>query len=1780
MLQLFFLSCGVCNMLDFISTGNHGKPEYDGLLVTAEFREQHTKLIQKFISGRVKLDAKKGTPHCLLTTKTSKGDRAMFAPVQVEHQGVIYNCLAFLEDIGPQHRYQNSNYLNNPHAFLNFRNALSERTNIASFNVPIAMTEVEPDNAEDETLSPAYVFNKNYVVLSDTQTQIFDNPLPLIVSGSAGAGKSLTALLKLASFLEQFNDETPKRLLFTADSKQLVEQMQKNWLHLPLLERPANIEVEFCTHDELLKKARPELANATRVNADREKSHFKDWLAEDYAISQKKAAPAQPKPKNKRRKPTKGKQKKPVQSPFEIILANPDKLYQEFRIISGCKNNIEVYFELGTKQSLFQDKTQRELCFQAYQAYLKSLEGNNQYDTSFTPFKLAEEVKYDGCVCDEWLDCSPLQTQLLFESTRNAQVLFCGDVNQTLTDTIPSYAFLERLCYENKVALSELDLPGSYRCPPSVIGFAKVVLDVKHSLVGSAVKKEQGKSNLTERSETSTGNIVWLNKISAEEESKFNELSKSTDFVIITLPEHIEDARKQFPNATIFTPAEIKGLEYRAVMLYRIFEDPICIAANREFSPKNISDTPIHRPKVSDVDPTYHPFFNSIYTAMTRTIESLYVYQPLHHPTSKITDFIKDQLKTGAPGQIQTENFTPATREQYITEVLRLWKNGNTDQAQQIINREELVDEPQIRAVIKSNRRTNRTESHRISPSNTTLNPVEEPTEPKVITLRPATPQEQKQFDALCKSKNLKEFKKELNKVQDLGVFFNEIIFKITTQKSYFHNLLTLIFTSENGTFKTAGVNILRNYFLIVIEDPQIALKIFSASFFSPISAVKQIFKNFVTAIMLLGDKKLAPLVINVIKQHLHNKTPTLRCILDNLFLVLEISSKKHMLFFGLNNETGTFDTDLFASLILEKYRFLSDEQMVEQFFLPNELSDNSSPFFMLTAHKDFLDVLKKLFEKRPGLYKFISIAHLFKQMPKPNLPSVFSNLVSSDNGTQTPKNFAFLLELFDKNPSLAQDFTIDHLCNIPFFNGNLFYTLCRSADGIAFLQYLFDKNPNLLAKLPVSALFESENRICAYAILASSESGLKLIRNILKRNKKICQELTAEHLPQIQQVIPLLMQKLAYDIVEYILENNPKLVEKLNETEINYPALKAIIEKHLANALRNPTAQVKEYLDRFLSMRASEKSLSDFLKHKDAVDYLLNFRVNDSNALSEIAIKNPRNLQALLTVFKSDPQLLQKFSNPALFRVRGNQGGDFTRKSTLECLETQPAGKELIELIALLFEEPKVIQLRKATAPEQQQFDRLLLCKNYVELKTTLASISNISEFFNEIVFDFKLPQKPSDSLIVTLATYPSDDPRKFPRQIFFIKILYDLLKYDSYIRSSIFSAEFFSLFKTENNPIPQSTGALASMQTTLKHYIKIAIREHLANPTPALTCLLENFFIMNKTEDGNEYFLFSYLEDESGKLDVALIVELILEKYKGLSDEELWQQLCKPIAAAKNQNVLLILSRDQRPVAMLYGDEQYIAILQGFFDKRPELYNLITADILFQKQPLADGTSPSFLKNLIKIKGFTFLFKVFERNKNIVNEIDPEKFYSNPDEAIYSYFQRLCFCKTNEGLRFLNLLYEHNPTLLAQMKSEDLFTNPFHPDKHAFHFILLGGVQGILLIRKILTKHPDFCKHITLNSFLYERENVSNFFYDKIIRFKCYDIFELMFANNSDLAIEFSKQDDITDPKLKRIIQKYLPAAPSVATNPNGFHYHSETTVENPEESEQHETTITPNL
>ena len=126
---------------------------------------------------------------------------------------------------------------------------------------------------------------------------------------------------------------------------------------------------------------------------------------------------------------------------------------------------------------------------------------------------------------------------------------------------------------------------------------------------------------------------------------------------------------------------------------------------------------------------------------------------------------------------------------------------------------------------------------------------------------------------------------------------------------------------------------------------------IFSTSFFTP-RTYNQKYERFFLECNIarfFNDQRLQTLSISAIKHHLEQKNDCLQSILNNLFVTANIEGKPYMYFSAMrcNTKDGgfDFDIDLILSLILEKYKLLSDQQIIKELFKPNYLSNNCSPF-------------------------------------------------------------------------------------------------------------------------------------------------------------------------------------------------------------------------------------------------------------------------------------------------------------------------------------------------------------------------------------------------------------------------------------------------------------------------------------------------------------------------------------------------------------------------------------------------------------------------------------------------------------------------------------------------------------------------------------------------------------------------------------------------------------------------------------------------------------------
>ena len=459
-------------------------------------------------------------------------------------------------------------------------------------------------------------YNHKFIELDATQLEtITHKSLPLIISGAPGSGKSCIALLLLAHYIDSAMDRQFP-ILYVTKSQKLADSMLATWQALPIAQNLNDNDVQFKSYQQLLEDL--EMQPVDRVYV--EKEHCLEWLRNHIREYKKVSSTIKNTDVN------------------VTVFEDLEAVYQEFRIISGC-NNFESYKTIGRKRALFHVENEQKWLFAAFTAYQDYLQQAKSVHTPFYCLDLKE--RYKRIVVDEAQDFSHRQLLILFHLAEKGQVCYCEDNRQSLSDNKSKIPFLKELLQSSCMAGNHITLSSSYRCPKAVIHIANAVSTIKSIVTG------QGQLDIMETHEhTKPGQVTWYSSLSESELLSIKKAAESADFAIITSAEHKEEAKKRFNTPLVFTIEEIKGLEYKSILAYCLFDDPVfkkidkLIGKNSTSGNKNNNN----RAKKDHGNEEYGPPLGSIYTAFTRTIDKLYILQEkdhgLHNIVSRLTSTI------------------------------------------------------------------------------------------------------------------------------------------------------------------------------------------------------------------------------------------------------------------------------------------------------------------------------------------------------------------------------------------------------------------------------------------------------------------------------------------------------------------------------------------------------------------------------------------------------------------------------------------------------------------------------------------------------------------------------------------------------------------------------------------------------------------------------------------------------------------------------------------------------------------------------------------------------------------------------------------------------------------------------------------------------------------------------------------------------------------------------------------------------------------------------------
>ncbi|MCX7117858.1 MAG: hypothetical protein NTW94_08195 [Legionellales bacterium] len=501
--------------------------------------------------------------HPIFSIRINRSDRILFTTCAGK---------AYLLDVVLGHHYEDSSFLQR-----GVLNAFLSTKETCAFE-PMGEEKLLIDAAPvDDVLDPIPLvyFQRQFIELNTNQQAAIQATLPTVVSGPAGSGKTCIALSMLVSYVREHRDH-PSPPMYICQSNHLCRLMQESWNEIAH-ERGFRTDVLFITYKSMLLARGLTLAD---------ENDFKTWLD---ALSPK--------------------------SHDLIRSLKANDLWREFRIRSGYSD--EEYTHLGQRRSLISRPEDRRTLCALYSRYLQHLKAKHIFSADLCPLDV--DIAYPLVVVDEAQDFSYEQLQSLNQLARGQIAYLLGE-HQILFDGKSRLIYLKDMLHKAKLRTCIVHLPASYRCPQRVLDIANALVELKNQCTGGAVDKgESQEMCVSPELLGTTGNATWLHPDDKEAIERLRGTSMhNAQFAVVTDHEHLEQAREQFETSVIFTPSQIKGLEYNTVVLYKLFDSAYFQAAGKKLHTKSTETVPRHRAKSGEADESFLVPFNEAITATTR----------------------------------------------------------------------------------------------------------------------------------------------------------------------------------------------------------------------------------------------------------------------------------------------------------------------------------------------------------------------------------------------------------------------------------------------------------------------------------------------------------------------------------------------------------------------------------------------------------------------------------------------------------------------------------------------------------------------------------------------------------------------------------------------------------------------------------------------------------------------------------------------------------------------------------------------------------------------------------------------------------------------------------------------------------------------------------------------------------------------------------------------------------------------------------------------------------
>ena len=587
--------------------------EYNDL-DTSRVSRQYQKLISflekdNFYSAGVR----KFPEHDLYRAKLDDSNRLLFKIMTFGGERYV-----LILEVVPNHAYDRSKFL---------RGTRIDESKIPTFEKSHIEKESLPSLIYVNPSSTRFHLLNKVISFDPEQQEIYHHPAPLIIIGPAGSGKTALTLEKMKRAYGQ--------VLYVTLSPYLSDY-SRNIYYSHHYENDEQ-EISFLSFREFLETMRvPEGREITY-------SIFAKWL---------------------------------LRFPRQQCVSDAHRLYEEFRgvitgsIIDEPWLSREDYLNLGVRRSIYLSN-ERELVYALFEKYLTFLRENGYYDPNILAYDYLKHVRqtYDFIVVDEVQDITNIQLQLILRSLKTSNhFILCGDSNQIVHPNFFSWSNLKSMLYNAEsfeIQKVTRILVNNFRNSMAVTDLANKLLMVKQKRFGSIDRES---TYLMKSVSEKTGEIVFMKDTDRAKQELNQKIRRSTKFAVLVMrDEEKSDARRFFDTPLLFSIKEAKGLEYENVILLNFISNerasfleiingvyPGDLIGGHEYMRA--------RDKTDKSLEVYKFFVNSLYVAVTRAVQKLYLIESgTGHPLIRMLgienalDKVDVEVKQSTLGEWQAE---------------------------------------------------------------------------------------------------------------------------------------------------------------------------------------------------------------------------------------------------------------------------------------------------------------------------------------------------------------------------------------------------------------------------------------------------------------------------------------------------------------------------------------------------------------------------------------------------------------------------------------------------------------------------------------------------------------------------------------------------------------------------------------------------------------------------------------------------------------------------------------------------------------------------------------------------------------------------------------------------------------------------------------------------------------------------------------------------------------------------------------------------------------------